>query len=91
MPDKRSLTSPSDEAANPSSQPGKRVSGAGQMADLIRIHNWSSTPLGPIDTWSDTLLCSVNLMLSCRFPAVIFWGPRMIQFYNDGYLPLMAE
>ena len=52
------------------SQPGKRVSGAGEMADLVRTHDWSSTSLGPIDTWSDTLLCSVNLMsllpVSCR-------------------------
>ena len=91
MPAKRTLTSPSDGVTNPSSQPGKRVSGAGEMADLVRTHDWSSTSLGPIDTWSDTLLCSVNLMLSCQFPAVIFWGPEMIQFYNDGYLPFMAE
>ena len=30
-------------------------------------------------------------MLSCQFPTVIFWGPEMVQFYNDGYRPLMAE
>ena len=61
------------------------------MADLVRSHNWASTPLGPIDTWSESLLCSVNLMLSCQFPTVIFWGPEMLQFYNDGFRPLMAE
>jgi PAS domain S-box-containing protein len=61
------------------------------MADLTRAHNWAFTPLGPIDTWSDALLCSVNIMLSCRFPTVIFWGSEMIQFYNDGYRPFMAE
>ena len=61
------------------------------MADLTRAHDWASTPLGPIDTWSDALLCSVNIMLSCQFPTVVFWGPEMVQFYNDGYRPLMAE
>jgi PAS domain S-box-containing protein len=61
------------------------------MADLTRAHDWASTPLGPIHTWSDALLCSVNIMLSCQFPTVIFWGPEMVQFYNDGYRPLMAE
>ncbi len=30
-------------------------------------------------------------MLSCQFPTVIFWGPEMVQFYNDGYRPLMTE
>jgi PAS domain S-box-containing protein len=61
------------------------------MADLTRAHNWASTPVGAIDTWSDALLCSVNLMLSCQFPTVVFWGEEMTQFYNDGYRPLMAE
>ena len=69
----------------------RQVSGTGEMAELTRAHDWASTPLGPIDSWSDTLLCSVNLMLSCQFPTVILWGPEMIQFYNDGYRPLMTE
>jgi PAS domain S-box-containing protein len=80
-----------DKETNPSSSSRKQVSGTGEMADLIRTHNWASTPLGPIATWSDALLLSVNLMLSCRFPAVILWGQEMIQFYNDGYRPLMTE
>jgi PAS domain S-box-containing protein len=82
---------PPNEGTNQSPSPRKHVSGAGELAELTRAHDWASTPLGPIDTWSDTLLCSVNIMLSCRFPTVIFWGPEMIQFYNDGYRPLMAE
>jgi PAS domain S-box-containing protein len=61
------------------------------MADLTRLYDWGSTPLGPIDTWSEALLCAVNMLLSCQFPTVILWGPEMIQFYNDGYRPLMTE
>ncbi len=61
------------------------------MAELVRTRDWSSTRLGPIEDWSDVLLSSVNLMLACAFPSVLFWGPEMIQFYNDAYLPLMAE
>jgi PAS domain S-box-containing protein len=80
-----------DTETSPSSPSRKQVSGKGEMADLIRTHDWASTPLGPIDTWSDALLYSVNLMLSCQFPTVVFWGQEMIQFYNDGYRPLMAE
>jgi PAS domain S-box-containing protein len=79
------------EELNPSSPSQKQVSGTGEMADLTRAYDWASTPLGPIATWSDTLLCSVNIMLSCQFPTVIFWGPEMIQLYNDGYRPLMTE
>lgn len=75
----------------PLSKHGELIIGAGEMADRTRAHGWAATPLGPILDWSEALVCSVNLMLSCRFPAVIFWGPELIQFYNDAYLPLMAE
>ena len=61
------------------------------MAELIRAHDWSSTPLGPIEGWSEPLLLSANLMLSCAFPALVFWGKELVQFYNDAFIPLLAE
>ena len=61
------------------------------MAELIRTHNWSSTPLGPIKDWSDALLLSANLMLSCAFPSLVFWGEELVQLYNDAFIPLLAE
>ena len=67
------------------------VIGTGEMAHRTRAYEWGSTSLGAIASWSEALICSVNLMLSCRFPVVIFWGPELIQFYNDDCLPLMAE
>jgi PAS domain S-box-containing protein len=91
MPATNTSSPPPDKEINPTSHSRRQVSGTGEMADLTRAHDWASTPLGPIDIWSDTLLCSVNIMLSCQFPTVIFWGPEMIQFYNDGYRPLMTE
>ena len=57
------------------------------MADLIRGFDWSSSPLGPMETWSDTLVTTVNLLLSSRHPMFLWWGPDLIQFYNDGYRP----
>ena len=61
------------------------------MAELVRTHNWSQTSLGPIEEWSEGLVCAVNLMLACQFPSAIFWGAEMVQFYNDSYQPLVAE
>ncbi|HEX4650061.1 MAG TPA: PAS domain-containing protein [Granulicella sp.] len=69
----------------------RAVSGVGEMAELTRTHDWSRSPLGPIEAWPEGLLCSVNTMLACQFPSVILWGPEMVQFYNDSYRPLMAE
>jgi PAS domain S-box-containing protein len=67
------------------------IHGVGEMADLVRATDWSQTPLGPMDAWPETLVSSVNLILGSRFPAAIFWGPRMIQLYNDAYQSLLAE
>ena len=61
------------------------------MATLVRTHRWADTPLGPIETWSETLLCAVNLVLGSQFPTALFWGSQMIQIYNDAYLPILAE
>ena len=61
------------------------------MANRVRQHDWSSTVLGPISNWPAALVNAVNLLLSCRFPGMVFWGAEMIQFYNDSFLPLMAE
>lgn len=57
------------------------------MADLVRGFDWQRTPLGPIETWSDTLVTTVNLLLASRHPMFLWWGPELIQFYNDGYRP----
>jgi PAS domain S-box-containing protein len=40
-----------------------------------------------METWSDTLVTTVNLLLSSRHPMFLWWGPDLIQFYNDGYRP----
>ena len=64
-----------------------RIIGAGEMAELIRGFAWGGTPLGPIENWSDTLVTTVNLMLASRHPMFLWWGPELIQFYNDGYRP----
>lgn len=72
-------------------RPHRVVIGSGEMAHRTRAFDWKASQLGPIAEWSEALVCSVNLMLSCRFPAVIFWGSELVQFYNDAYMPLMAE
>src|SRR5271170_2583283 len=62
-----------------------------RMAQSIRAYDWGSTPLGPIEDWSEALLLSANLMLSCAFPSLVFWGKELVQLYNDAFVPLLAE
>jgi len=60
------------------------------MADLVRAFNWSTTSLGPLESWSDPLLTCVNLLLSSRHPMFLWWGPDLIQIYNDAYRPSLG-
>jgi PAS domain S-box-containing protein len=67
------------------------IHGKSRMAERIRTHDWSLTPLGPIEDWSEALFFSANLMLSCAFPSLVFWGKGLVQLYNDAFIPLLAE
>jgi PAS domain S-box-containing protein len=61
------------------------------MADLVRAFDWSRTPLGPIETWPEALLTSVNILLGSRHPLFLWWGDDLIQFYNDAYRPSLGH
>ena len=60
------------------------------MAAHIRAHNWSQTPLGPIEGWSETLLATVNLMLHSPFPTILSWGQEMVFLYNDAAISTLT-
>ena len=57
------------------------------MAELVRGYDWAKTSLGAVETWPDTLVTAVNMLLASRHPMFFWWGPDLIQFYNDGYRP----
>ncbi|NOK16360.1 response regulator [Corallococcus carmarthensis] len=64
------------------------LSGGGEMGRLIRSMDWSKTPLGPVETWPQSLRTTVSLCLSSTFPILIAWGPERVQIYNDSYRPI---
>lgn len=62
--------------------------GGGEMGKLIRSMDWSKTPLGPRESWPQSLRTTVNLCLNSNFPIAIVWGAHRTQLYNDGYWPI---
>ena len=60
------------------------------MARLVREHDWAATPLGPIESWPQSLKTVVDVLLASEFPMVALWGPELVQIYNDGYRQIMA-
>ncbi len=65
--------------------------GEGEMASLIRGTDWAKTPLGPIESWPQSLRTSVSICLGSRHPIVLWWGPERTMFYNDAYRPMLGE
>jgi len=66
------------------------ITGASEMAGRIRAHDWSQTPLGPIEEWPEALLVTANLMLHSPFPTILSWGPEMAFLYNDAAIPTLT-
>jgi CheY-like chemotaxis protein len=60
------------------------------MAALVAAFDWSSTVLGPRETWSPALGTIVGTVLASNHPMFIWWGPELIQFYNDAYAATMG-
>jgi PAS domain S-box-containing protein len=63
------------------------LTGGGEAGALVRAFDWASTPVGPIDRWPASLKTTVGTLLHSRHPMFLWWGPELIQFYNDAYAP----
>lgn len=62
----------------------------GEMSELIQNFQWDQTPLGPIEEWSQSLRTTVSIMLTNRFPMLLWWGKDYISLYNDAYIPVLG-
>jgi signal transduction histidine kinase/DNA-binding response OmpR family regulator len=61
------------------------LSGGGELGKLIRAHDWSCTPLGPLERWPQSLKTATAILLASPVPIVLLWGPEGIMIYNDAY------
>ena len=52
--------------------------------DLAAV-DWTSTPLGPVDGWPQSLRTAVNILLSSQFAMWMAWGPELTFFCNAAY------
>ena len=61
------------------------LNGPGEMAALIGSFDWSSTALGPIDRWPQSLKTITGFLVRSPVPMVLLWGADGVLIYNDGY------
>jgi PAS domain S-box-containing protein len=67
------------------------LQGGGEMGALIRSIDWSTTAAGPADSWPQSLRTVLSILLSSEHPIFVWWGPELVQFYNDGYRPILGS
>ena len=60
------------------------------MGALTRAYDWTKTPLGAPASWPQSLKTAIRLLLTSQHPMFIWWGPELIQFYNDAYRQTMG-
>ena len=63
----------------------------GEMSALMRGTDWSHTSMGPIENWPQSLKTTLGILLHSRFPMFLFWGPELLCFYNDAFVPSLGK
>ena len=67
---------------------GSVFAGSSEMAAYMRAHDWSTTALGPVEQWPQSLRTCVNIVVGSGYPMCIYWGPDYAFLYNEAYRPM---
>lgn len=71
--------------------PRSFLSDGGEMGAAIRAHDWSKTSLGPMEDWPQSLKSVTRMVLTSKQPMCFFWGPELLNFFNDAYRPMLGK
>ncbi|PZS21505.1 MAG: PAS domain S-box protein [Pseudonocardiales bacterium] len=66
------------------------LASGGRTGEMIAELDWSTTPLGPIAGWPQSLRTAASICLASRHPMVIWWGPELVLIYNDAWVPILG-
>src|SRR6185437_10205593 len=61
------------------------LAGGGELGRRMRAIDWSTTPLGPVESWPRSLRTCVRIILTSQQPMFVWWGEQLINLYNDAY------
>jgi len=71
-------------------RPDDFLAGGGEMGERMRALDWTTTPLGPVTAWPQSLKTIVRVMLDSRYAMWMLWGHDLTFFCNDAYLPTVG-
>src|SRR5262249_32126832 len=66
------------------------LAGGGELGQRMRNIDWAGTPLGPVESWPQSLRTCVRIMLTSRQPMFLWWGEQLINLYNDAYISALG-
>jgi signal transduction histidine kinase/DNA-binding response OmpR family regulator len=66
------------------------LTGSGELGELMRTKDWSTSAVGPVETWPQSLKTVVRIMLDSRYQMWMGWGPELTFYYNDAYRPTLG-
>ena len=61
------------------------------MGRMCREMDWSTTPLGPVDAWSEGLRTAAGMVVRQGIAQALCWGPELLQIYNDAYRVILGD
>ena len=64
--------------------------GNSEMAGRMRAFDWSHHELGSPTTWPQSLKTAIRIILTSRQPMFTWWGSRLVNLYNDAYIPVLG-
>ena len=77
------MTKPDDSPQESAFPPGD-----GETRALIANYDWSSTPLGPLSEWPQSLKTATAMVLDATLAMAILYGEDAIMIYNDAFAAL---
>lgn len=66
-------------------RPAPEVSASPEMTGRIGRFDWSTTPLGSLESWPEALRAATRTILCSPKPMVMLIGSDGVLIYNDGY------
>ena len=53
------------------------------VSELILRHDWAATPVGPVESWPQSLRTALGMILHSKFPTYMVWARDLISFCNS--------
>lgn len=80
-----------DRIASRPDRAGPAIFPGAPAAAAARSHDWASTPLGPPESWPQSLKTAASMVLGSTVPMFLAWGPDLLMVFNDAYGDLLGD